>query len=1244
MGQSPSQEAQKGANGEPERKSSGTDFELSLVDGSAAFVLHQSTEKKTRGPLKRTAHVTTKKDAARPKKVNLQDEDTSEGDDDDESDWSDWGTKANAGANRTSTPDRKLGPSTYETTSGAEDDNSDGENQMSRSGNTPPVRGASQELRYLRSRVWSPVRAKNGNAEGEGVSRRLRSHALKKSSQDDSIIVSDGNSDSPEQSDSEASTGDVESPAQMARETTSEQQLRLGGALKRDPSESQQGTQYDKDVVHVRTTASDQDTSSSSSIFDNVQDSAMMDGNLVRIPSLKRKWRRAGGRVSGPEGEPAHKRRKGSIFSPPTSVPPEDEDVPRTPSSGLKAIRGRFKINRTVIMSKSAFDQVGQDQGSMAARVKPLSFGSSLKHPLFNPSPLKNPMRSRAANLSGKTGESSAASLSVAQRRTAKKSSYSVEEAAPTVKDSSKDEGSNIHKRYKNVFSSPQGKSRAEQGVQYTSPPDSRTRTRRLTSTKKSGERKSAKLPKTSANDSLLKGGIERKIVDSSESGLNASLSEAQTERSADDSPASNDLTCDTCNRKFIHEKELRIHQQNSKAHSKSYTCSKCEREFESMNFLLRHQSQANHPRETFHARRTGPFSEAEKQKLQQFLTSYCDAHGINETVFRQMMTDTSRRGRDETWSWPWVTRSAFLDEYFDVLPDRAHRSMHRYKERYFQNLDHNKEWTKEDDKLLLDLVAELGPKWIEIGLRLSRTQDSVTQRYKKKLKMADAAQSGPWSSRENDALEKAVGEVKDELGLAGTTDGDEGVPWFEVSKRMGGIRTAHQCSTRWCRVQRRKGTDRRESAKAGGRVKSKEFISSETDEDPGYVEDEIHAERFDSVAIPKNPTKKLSPAKHKSPRSERRYLNIDQALKQAKEPSAAAPQVRASPELGSSDYEEQNSASSTMDSYKGIFADPPARDDTPGEPIVATAEEWERILEAEGQPLPPLTAPDMEDSIPGSPHIQDVEEAGVGENSHVISTARIGRIANSKASRYPSSMKTPAKVMGLSQAFNATQALTSALRPATPTMFEIPASNSSRPSPDIEIKLHPDLSQDPGPSQRQSFRRNSQKRGDEYGMRHNTVMQEISDSSGESNNDTAMDADEVDEVSSTTSRESEVEYSEYDGDQTSNRLAFTTDASSDGETAQVDGDADESGDDVSEKADALDEYESGEEVSNAEDDPDMTGDSDENDELEDSNDSMVKDTHNDFMANIKESAKYMSQRMSAASRKFTEESDDDSE
>jgi hypothetical protein len=157
--------------------------------------------------------------------------------------------------------------------------------------------------------------------------------------------------------------------------------------------------------------------------------------------------------------------------------------------------------------------------------------------------------------------------------------------------------------------------------------------------------------------------------------------------------------------------------------------------------------------------------------------------------------------------------------------------------------------------------------------------------------------------------------------------------------------------------------------------------------------------------------------------------------------------------------------------------------------------------------------------------------------------------------------------------------------------------------------------------------------------------MQENSDSSGESDTDTAReDAEEVESgMGSRDEMSPEAENLKQENEQAADRLAFNIDVIEDGETARVDGDAEGSGaDDVSEETDASEEYECGED--NAGDDSDTTAGRGEDEGNEDSNDSMVKDTHNDFMANIKESATYISQRTSAAPRKIMEESDDDSE
>jgi hypothetical protein len=1161
--------------------------------------------------------------------------DPSESDEDDESDWSDWNAKASVGAKRASTPNRELGHSTYETTSGAEEeDDSDSEDQASSAGNNePPAQVGSQGGREISSLTTGPTRAEEDATE-EGEREASYSPASRNSDGAVETAMSDD---------------EAESNEGLARQSPASEVLQPEEASEQNMLHSQNATQHDEDLAPVRTTISDQGTSSPNSIFDTVQDLTLMDNTLIEKGTLKRKRRSAGGRVSGGQGSLPHKRRKHSVFSPPASVPSEDEEVSSDSSPGPIAIQGRFRLNRPVIKPKTTLDQVRQRQESVATWVKPLSFNSSLKHPLFNPSPLKRSLHSRRVDLVSQSAKPTTAVGGDTRCRPVRKSGQSKGNVASLVGGSSNDEVSTIRKNSRTVFSSSKGKSKARPGVEYSSPPKAKDGHTKLTSNRTGKRKRQPSLSEGSAIDGVqseLEAG--QRSTGGLESASDINNSDAETEESAKDTPGSNKLTCKTCNRKFQREKHLQRHKKNNNAHTKSYECGKCGGEFDDKTSLLRHQSHERHPRETFHVQKTGPFSESEIRKLQQFMADYCDEHGIDETVFRQMMTDSSRRGRNATWSWPGVTKFEFLNAYYDVLPHRAHKSMQRYKERNFQNLDHKREWTEEDDTLLIDLVNELGPKWIEIGLRLNRTQDSVTQRYKKKLKDRDVVRYGTWSSYEDEMLAKVIEEIKDELGLAKTSDTDEKISWVEVSKRIGGIRTAHQCSTHWHRVQKFKRKSSPRGIEGGRKVKSKEFVSSEEDEDPGGPEIDQRRERFAGIVIPKISSKESYQAKFKyfsqsdSPASETSE-NLGDALRH---PDAAA-WARSSPLPGSSSLDVRDPTPSPVDLRSRSFVGHAEHDDNPNKPVLRSASKWEELPKAKKQPLPSMAAADAQDDIPNSESIQFSQRNAPYDASSGASSPKKGPKAGLKAQNPLNKVR--GKVITLSQAFEHTQAPTSALRQLTPNGLDTSASNSSRPSPDVELNLRPNSFQALGTPQQQRVRRKLFTDIDLSEVENDIGRGGLGEGSSEIDEESSMgDAEQVEGSTrwaegkhAVALNDSRPEHSDRQEEQISARRTFERAAVGDENAAAIDQstEASESDDTSDQDNESEEESYSDEEASRPEYESAVT---DEEDENEDSNDSMVQETRNDWLANIKESAKLSQQQASATSHKVTGEDDDE--
>ena len=200
---------------------------------------------------------------------------------------------------------------------------------------------------------------------------------------------------------------------------------------------------------------------------------------------------------------------------------------------------------------------------------------------------------------------------------------------------------------------------------------------------------------------------------------------------------------------------------------------------------------------------KTGAFDPEELFKLDKFRDDFCREHAITVQTFNSMMEDTSKAGAGHKWPWDrYVSKRALTDDYYNLLPGRDKKSLRRYKDRSFTNLEQNAPWTMDDDEMLMEMVKEKGNKWKAIGQEIGRTEDAVHQRYKHKLRHGEKAKTGTWTNEEIEALESAIMFCKSKAGNAASGNEQE-VFWTEVSDRMGGTRTAQQCSRHWRRVQR---------------------------------------------------------------------------------------------------------------------------------------------------------------------------------------------------------------------------------------------------------------------------------------------------------------------------------------------------------------------------------------------------------------------------------------------------------
>ena len=386
-------------------------------------------------------------------------------------------------------------------------------------------------------------------------------------------------------------------------------------------------------------------------------------------------------------------------------------------------------------------------QSSMSTFAQPYTAGSKLRHPLFHPE-------------------------SPDKRKRARDASSEVEQKQDI------DQGKQLRKKQKSK--------------QTTTRPVSRKGKERAVSDEPAGDEP---LPPNDATNLVLDKSAsksKRKFPD-----RDASDQEPEGHGTSDDDGSSADrlenpaqrFTCRVCKRKYQNERRLNSHLKKPKAHMNLLKCEDCKERFYHIKALTSHTKATGHGQEVEVQAASGRFTGHEEAAMRRWVSQFCDIHDLNREDFNEMMQASFRRG--STWSYDFISKQDFVDEYFDVLPHRNKQSMVRYRTANFNNTNSGNVWSKEEDDEIVRLHQELGSVWRRIGQELGRPGEKVRQRWKRKLQCAKQ-EHGNWTRPEDSAFLDAIEDIKAVSGAP-----TDSFNWTAVSKLVG-TRTPQQCANHW--------------------------------------------------------------------------------------------------------------------------------------------------------------------------------------------------------------------------------------------------------------------------------------------------------------------------------------------------------------------------------------------------------------------------------------------------------------
>ncbi|ODV92939.1 hypothetical protein CANCADRAFT_64110 [Tortispora caseinolytica NRRL Y-17796] len=183
---------------------------------------------------------------------------------------------------------------------------------------------------------------------------------------------------------------------------------------------------------------------------------------------------------------------------------------------------------------------------------------------------------------------------------------------------------------------------------------------------------------------------------------------------------------------------------------------------------------------------RSGAFSQEEDMILHRFFKRYCEKHGLTKRDICERVWSVHRR------------TDSFWDDVSFCLPDRTRASIYKHVRRLYNTFEVRAKWSPKDDEELARLYALKGNQWKEIGATMGRMSEDCRDRWRNYVKCGQNRSQSKWSSEEELALLKAIGEIARASGADDVPMKTTDINWTVVSEQLGGLRSRIQCRYKW--------------------------------------------------------------------------------------------------------------------------------------------------------------------------------------------------------------------------------------------------------------------------------------------------------------------------------------------------------------------------------------------------------------------------------------------------------------